>query len=365
MEIKTIYITITNDIAYDRRMIRTANSLVLNGYNICVVGFNRFNKRHVFDFKFATKLLPLCIKKGKLSYIEINIRLFFFLLFKQLHVLLSVDMDTLCVGFLLSRCKHFNLIFDSHEWFSEVPELATRPNTKRIWRWLEGYLLPKIKTKYTVSQSIAAAYDALGYGTTHVIRNMPARVVRSKNTNIKKVIIYQGAVNVGRGLENLITAVKPLDVWLWIVGDGDLLEAIKQKIIAENSEQQVTLFGFVAPDQLHLLTQQATLGFNVLEPLGRNYQCSLANKFFDYINNEVPVITNNFEEYKRINDQYEVACLVDDCSTESIRSAIAKCLGDEAYYNLLKSNCGLAMQEFNWENESQKLLLIFKSLHSN
>ena len=45
--------------------------------------------------------------------------------------------------------KNKPLFYDSHEYFTEVPELINRPKVQPFWEWLEGKMVPKIKYAYT------------------------------------------------------------------------------------------------------------------------------------------------------------------------------------------------------------------------
>ena len=99
--------------------------------------------------------------------------MFFILLFaKRNDLLISNDLDTLLANYLASKIRKIPLLYDSHEYFTEVPELRARAGTKKVWESIEGRILPKLKYAMTVSDSIAAAYHEK-YGTPfRVIRNV-------------------------------------------------------------------------------------------------------------------------------------------------------------------------------------------------
>ena len=105
------------------------------------------------------KLLRLMFNKGPLFYAEYNIRLFFFLLFKKVDILVANDLDTLPANYLISRIRKKILVYDSHEYFTEVPELVGRDFVRRVWSGIEKRILPKIKYSYTVCESIARIYS--------------------------------------------------------------------------------------------------------------------------------------------------------------------------------------------------------------
>ena len=82
------------------------------------------------------------------------------------------------------------------------------------------------------------------------------------------------------------------------------------------------------------------------------------NKFFDYIQDGVPVLTMNFPEYRALNNQCEVGILLNDIQPDSIANAINKLLNNKNLYQKFQQNCLIARKDWNWESE-QKLLLDF------
>lgn len=114
------------------------------------------------------------------------------------------------------------------------------------------------------------------------------------------------------------------------------------------------------PTELEQITLQATIGINLVENKGLNQYYSLANKFFDYMHAQVPQITMNFPEYKRINDIAEVAILLDDLKVETTANAINELLNNNQKYTLLQANCIKAREQFNWGVEENKLIDFYK-----
>ena len=106
-------------------------------------------------------------------------------------------------------------------------------------------------------------------------------------------------------------------------------------------------------------------GINLVENIGLNQYYSLANKFFDYIHAGIPQITMNFPEYKRINDDIEVAVLIDNIETETITEAVNSLLYDLPKYKTLQSNCFTAKKKFNWQEEEKKLLTFYEKIIKN
>ena len=93
------------------------------------------------------------------------------------------------------------------------------------------------------------------------------------------ILLYQGAVNIGRGIREMIDVLQILsDCRLVVAGDGDVLEQMKQYAAARPWHDRVEFLGRVQPDRLRALTAQASLGLCLLEDLGLNYRYSLPNQ---------------------------------------------------------------------------------------
>ena len=108
-----------------------------------------------------------------LFYAFFNLRLFFILLFKKADVFVSNDLDTLLANYLASKFKRkTELVYDSHEYFTEVPELTNRPGVQKIWMKIERMIFPKLTKIYTVNDSIAKIYSELYTKDIKVVRNI-------------------------------------------------------------------------------------------------------------------------------------------------------------------------------------------------
>lgn len=176
------------------------------------------------------------------------------------------------------------------------------------------------------------------------------------------VLLYQGALNEGRGIETALEAMKYLQgVQLWLAGEGDLSRSLRQKAEALQLGEKVRFLGYVKPKELPSLTAQAWLGINLLENRGLSYYYSLANKYFDYVQAGVPVITMDFPEYRALQCEWEVGVLLPQLNVEMLATEITKLLNNNILYEKLQANCQEARQIWNWENEQVKLLEIWEA----
>ncbi len=358
-----ILFTITGDIDYDQRMIRISNSLVNNGYTVKLIGAQKIAVSLSKNEIYITKRLSVFFKKGFAFYFEYNLRLFVYLLFQKTDILCCIDLDTILPVYFAALIKNKIKVYDAHEYFSQQKEIIRRPKIYRVWHFIESHFVPKFTNGYTVSEGIA---DKLfgKYGVKYeVIMNTPL-LKRYPATETKKetTIIYRGSVNEGRGFEYLLPAMKKVDATLLIYGDGNFLNQAKSLTEELHLQSKVFFKGKFFPDELEKITQQAYIGINLVEPFGQNQILSLANKFFDYMHHAIPQLTMNFPEYKKINDQYEIAILIDELSAEIIADALNILLNNKTLYLRLKQNCIKAREVFNWQNEENKLLNFYQQL---
>lgn len=359
---KRLIFTVTNDLAYDQRMIRICNSLASAGYDVLLVGRSYKDSPKLTQRAFRQKRLPLLFRKGILFYTEYNVRLFFFLLFRRADLICAIDLDTILPVFLASKIKGTKKVYDAHELFCEMKEVVSRPAIFKIWKWIEKNTVPRFKSGYTVNEPIRDIFMK-DYGVQYeVIRNIPVLVDIVAEATPEHFIIYQGAVNEGRAFENLIPAFKYINCPLHIYGDGNFLDAAKSLVAAHHLDDKVLFKGKLEPEALRKVTPKAKMGITLFENKGLSNYYSLANRFFDYFHAGIPQLCVDYPVYRSINQQFEVAVLVNDLSPENIAASINVFLLDEDAQQRIRTNCAAALKQLNWQAEEQKLIQFYKQL---
>ena len=361
--LKKIIVTVTNDLTSDQRVHKVCRTLHNAGYDVFLIGRKLSNSKPL-NRSYRTKRISLLFNKGVLFYAEFNLRLFFVLLFYKKDVLLANDLDTLLPNYLISKLQIKKLVYDSHELFSEIPELVNKPFTKKVWRSLERRVLPKLKNTYTVSNSIADYYDKKHQTKFKVIRNLPLMIRTISKGNFsfdhkgEKIILYQGAINIGRGLELIINTMPFIsNCILVIIGNGDIIKNLKSYVKNINLVKKVRFLESLTPNELQKITPLANIGISIEEDLGLNYRFSLPNKIFDYINAEVPILVSNLPEMRKIIDTHKVGEIVKDRSPQKLALQIKELLKKDYSEELKK-----AKKELIWENQEEELLAIFRNI---
>ena len=144
---------------------------------------------------------------------------------------------------------------------------------------------------------------------------------------------------------------------LKIAGEGDLSNSLRALAINLNLSDRIEFLGKINPNDLRSYTDGASIGLNLLENKGLSYYYSLANKFFDYMHAGVPSICMNFPEYKKVNQEFHVAVLIDELGISSILSAISYV---ENHYEKMTSACTLASVDYCWNTEREKLISLYR-----
>ncbi|HOI31509.1 MAG TPA: glycosyltransferase, partial [Bacteroidales bacterium] len=312
-------------------------------------------------------------EKGPLFYITYNIRLFFKLLASKQDLLVSNDLDTLLPNFLISKLRNIPLIYDSHEYFTETPELVGRPLIQKIWKTLEAQLVSRLPEMITVNESIANLFRKKYNIRVHVVRNVPLRLKNKPTVDRKHlglpedrtILLMQGSgINIQRGAEELVESMLYLEnCLLLIIGGGDVLEILKETSKKLQLDDKIKFLGKMPYQQMMQFTQLADFGFTLDKDTNLNYRYSLPNKLFDYIQANTPVIASNLPEVRKIVETFHIGRIIESHTPKNIAELIRECIEDKDLMKEWENNLTFAAQTLCWENEEKVLLKVYEQYH--
>lgn len=370
---KQITISVSNDLVTDNRVNRTCSVFISQGYRVLLLGRKLEDSLPLPELDHQTIRMNLFFNKGVCFYLELNCRLFIKLLFTKSSLLYANDLDTLLPNYLISKLKGIPLIYDTHELFTEVPELQNHPLKKGIWLTLERFIFPRLRHVITVNASIASIYEEKYKVPIHVVRNVPFKLKPQINAtslplSIKQkifTIIIQGSgLNVDRGIEEAILAMKELEnVQLLLVGSGDLIPTAKILVQDAGLTDKVLFFDKRPYEELIQFTLFADCGLALDKPTNLNYEYALPNKVFDYIQANTPIICGNLKEIKSLVLKYNIGISLEETTPQLISDAIRILQNDPTQLSVYKENCKKAAQIEHWENEKVILVRLIKSLN--
>ncbi|MGV9012444.1 MAG: glycosyltransferase [Flavobacteriales bacterium] len=364
-------VSVTNDLATDNRVHRTCTVLVAMGYEVMLVG-RKLTGSLPLERAYRTKRMRLLFNSGPLFYAEFNVRLFFLLLFSRSTLFFSNDLDTLLANFLAARSWGKELVYDTHEFYTEVPELVRRPRTRAVWLAIERWIFPGLRTVITVNQSIADQYFARYGNAVQVVRNIPMHRelgplpsrAELRLPMDKRILVMQGAgINVDRGAEEAVLAMRDLpNCLLVVIGGGDAWPVLERLVIEHGLEERVLLLGKMPYEHMMGYTRNADLGLTLDKDTNLNYRYSLPNKLFDYLHAGIPVLATDLPEVAGIVRAHDCGVVLQQAGPYAIVAAVKDLFDHPERWRNLRDNATFAARKLSGEEETAKLRTILEGL---
>jgi glycosyltransferase involved in cell wall biosynthesis len=283
----------------------------------------------------------------------------------------SNDLNTLPQGYICAKWR-FNkksLIYDSHE----VQTSRTGYNSP-IYGYMEKFLVKRIDSMI-VENHTRAKYNEDLYGFyPNVVHNYPFKQTNKQIDKVnlhemlnlppdEKILLYQGGIQTGRGLDKLIQAVPDIkEGTLVLIGDGKIKSNLQKMVVDLKLEERVKFIPKVSLNELPKYTRNAYLGFQVLNNVCFNHYSASSNKLFEYMMAGVPVVACDFPEIKKVVEGERTGLCVDSHDYKSIASAVNYLLVNTNLRNELSKNCYVARQNYNWETEKREFLNIYNGV---
>ena len=380
-----VSMVVLNQFTHDTRVMKEAQTLQASGYQVTVnalwaPGLPFFETLpegiRVIRFRQRTRenlSLPL------LAWIELISKLTPALLKQEPSICHAHDLNGLIAIFLGSRLTNSKIVYDSHE-FEIGRQLYNQE--KKNWRrymkaWMEKWLIHRTENVITVSNTIASELARINHiPKPLVVRNVPkffefptAGLLRSAAGwgEDCPIILYQGGLVKGRGIEYLMQGVaKVPEVYLAILGDGPMERNIASLAKDLAIENRLYKPGKVALNSLLEYTRDGTIGTCLYENTCLNNYYSLPNKLFEYLMAGVPVLASDFPDLRQVTLGAEAGCVVDPSNPQEIADTLRTMLSDRAKLAEMAANARrVALESYNWEKESQKLLALYNEIQSS
>jgi glycosyltransferase involved in cell wall biosynthesis len=365
---KKITVSVISELTTDQRVIRICTTLHEMGFDVTVIARSFADSLPLGNYIFKAKRIRCFFKKGFMQFAEFNTKLFFHLLFSKTDYFLANDLDTLVPNYIVSKLRRKKIFYDTHEYYTGVPELKDSPLKRKIWKSFEDWIFPKLEIVYTVNNSVKNVYQKEYRSEIKVIRNVPVSerinpIELPESWKGRIILLMQGTgINVNRGGLELLESMQllPGNYYLVYIGSGNQWNTIAEKRIEWNLESKVEMIHKLPPEELKRYTPLAHLGFSLDGFEDVNFLYNLPNKIFDYIHAGVPVIATAIPEVKNILESYQCGICCESQSPNEIAEQITDLMNDPLLYNQLKQNALIAARELCWENEKQKLISIYQ-----
>ena len=372
---------VMNGVEGDSRVIKTAKSLISNGYKVLVVGYTASlqNNGGYFernDLGFPCILISGFSAKGKFPetkniFYARQLQLKFYVhellnlcvLFKA-KLLYTHDMSLIKAGALIKKFTNIKWVHDLHEWVKGLSNIDK--DTQMFSIMEEEYGIGGPDHLFTVSDSISKIYkeDYKLKQTPTVIYNAPYKLRKSDditlrdelNLNHKELLaVYVGNVKPARGVIKFIPCLQKfenLHIALVTNNKGPYIEEIKALAREMNAENRLHIKPYVPVDKLPHYISTASFGFHTMPRYG-NGDVALPNKLFEYIQSGIPVAVSDATDMKKFVKKNKCGvCFSDDEVSlfESISNIIEN-------LNIYRPTSELR-NRYNWENEEKKIIAV-------
>ncbi len=282
----------------------------------------------------------------------------------------AVDLDTLWAAVTAAKKSGGKVVYEARELYTELLALRKRPVVKWFWRRLEKRFIHKANCVVTINHSIGnELLRRYNIKDPTVVMNVaetpsidpPINIRQKFNLTQKFVLIYQGVLRPGQGIDRALRAIKGVpDTGILFVGDGPYRALIDEMTRQLDIEDRVRFAGVVPPEQLPSYTVGADAGLLLMESTALNNYLALPQKLFQYIMAGTPPIVTDLPELKRVVEDDDLGLVLkNDNSAED-----AKAISDFLQKKLARAvqNCHKVKSKYSWENEGKKLMDIYGEL---
>lgn len=358
-----------SDVAYDARTLNVARSFARQGYRICLIGWgDAAAYRQLQPYGIAALLRPRPTAR-RVRWQWLLFALWLLQHWQRLHARAywAADLYGLPFAASLARMHQACLFYDSREIFAALAALRKRPLMQRIHQWVERRYIRSVH-RCIVSGKLDAELLQRRYHLRTaplVLLNVPPYRVPVRTDRIRHhlrlpphstVLLYQGAVHEGRGIEHGIRLLCLLpEVVLCILGDGAYRPTLEQMAADFRVSDRVFWLGWRPYDELLDWTASADIGLALIEPISQSYELALPNKVFEYCMAGIPTIATALPALRELFEQYRIGILLSvDFSLEELGRAV-RTLRIPEVWQQYHDRCRKAATHLCWEAQHPKL----------
>lgn len=202
-------------------------------------------------------------------------------------------------GLVAARLTGSKLVYDAHELFIPEPDVSMS-RRDRFWYRLERKAILSARLVIAANEERAKIMvEHYGLAQTPLaIRNIPPEPISAlsdaevfalypglkKQSADERLLVYQGDIDLSRGLKDYIEAMEnlPQNYRLILIGGGPDLREIEQLAASPKYSKKITVIGKVPKAHLHDMLRQCDVGIITYPNKGLNNLYCAPNKLFEY-----------------------------------------------------------------------------------
>lgn len=277
-----------------------------------------------------------------------------FCLTRRYGVVNCHSLAVLPIGALVRLLSGAKLVYDTHE--LETETAGSSPRRRSVGRVVERAFVRFASLVIVVSPGIERWYrQQYALDAIITVLNAPnyqeARTSRHDLTGAgatKTVVLYQGALAPGRGIERLVEASTLLDqagYVLVLMGYGSLETVLREQA----KDLPFVVHPAVSPTTLLEYTAAADIGVCLIEDVCLSYNLSLPNKLFEYAMARLPVVASNLPEIRSVVVGHQIGVCLEAWEPIAILDAVRQ--ADAMRGEALSRRVREVAKVFCWEQQ--------------
>ncbi|WP_260466354.1 glycosyltransferase family 4 protein [Pseudomonas luteola] len=393
-----------NDFLNDARVLKEAMTLQKKGNEVIVFaihrpGITRSYERHVSgvyisrvtanpfyrlfsanssrqsnstaDLGVALKAVPLIL--NIVARIWGHLHTLVLMVINGADVIHAHDVNTLPTAWLAARFSGAKIIYDAHEISTSREGYS---NFRKIVGLVEKILMPRTDGAITTTEA-RAKFFARAYTVKRpiVLQNRPRQQLYMQSNRIRDelnlsqpwpIVIYQGGVQSGRGLERLArVAVDVPNAYFVFIGGGRLDGSLRSIVSELGLEERVRFIPTVPLAELPSYTASADIGVQPIENTCLNHYTTDSNKLFEYVQAGLPIVASDLPEIRRVVRAHDLGLLVPAGDSEALTIALNELVADEGKRKYYAAQSRKAAAVLNWESQEHELLALYDRVLSD
>lgn len=259
------------------------------------------------------------------------------------------------------------VIYDTHE---DLPRQIMgkpyinkyiKPILSKFVEWQENKAAKQFDYICSATPFIRDRFKKINKNTID-INNYPI-IGELHTSDIKKTntFCYTGGITEERGIINFVKALKNINTKIILAGPVDSNSYLDKMKNLEEWEK-VDFLGLVDRKKVGNIMSESIAGLVTFLAMP-NHVNAQPNKIFEYMSSAIPVIGSNFKLWKEIIEDNNCGICINPDKPEEIAQAmkylqenpdIAKQMGENGQKAVL--------EKYNWNNEEQKLIKVYKTI---
>jgi glycosyltransferase involved in cell wall biosynthesis len=239
---------------------------------------------------------------------------------------------------------------------------------------IERRFAPRADLVLTVNDAIARRLTAhAGARAVHVMHNVGEPAAPGPRGDLRRrlgiddrrpLVVYQGLFREGRGLIELIDAVREIEeATLVLIGEGPMDAEVRAR--AAGLAPHYFVLPFIPPDELARLTPDADVGAAPIIPITESLALALPNKVFEYAAAGLPILAGaGIEPMRELVERYDAGLAVHPSDHAAMVEALRRLL-EPSEAARFRSGADRLTRDFGWDREKERFLAVYSPLLSH